>query len=211
MPAVRVDAAMMTVRTVLITPATPADAFTPSVLPAMKEATTMARLRNPKMMMAAAPTLDDPAIPGSPRMPMARMIPAAQVMIPAMSCQIATVTICGKRGPALPSAHRTPPMVSPHPPQVVVAVPLDTFEDCNRILPPVDPDERYSRYAAGTAIFVALYATGVAATGNADPDLPSPAAAAAGSHLAFLAGGILSLVVVVLALFVRKAPATDAH
>lgn len=65
--------------------------------------------------------------------------------------------------------------------------------------------------AAGTAIFVALYATGVAATGNANPDLPSPAAAAAGSHLAFLAGGILSLVVIALALFVRKAPATDAH
>ncbi|MGN6204649.1 DHA2 family efflux MFS transporter permease subunit [Humibacter sp.] len=65
--------------------------------------------------------------------------------------------------------------------------------------------------AAGTAIFVALYATGVAATGNVNPDLPSPAAAAAGSHLAFLAGGILSLVVVALALFVRKAPATDVH
>ncbi|WP_085369046.1 DHA2 family efflux MFS transporter permease subunit [Leifsonia sp. NCR5] len=61
--------------------------------------------------------------------------------------------------------------------------------------------------AAGTAIFVALYATGVASTANADPDLPSPAAAAAGSHLAFLAGAILSLGVIVLALFVRK-PAT---
>ncbi|QJA00822.1 multidrug efflux MFS transporter [Leifsonia sp. PS1209] len=58
--------------------------------------------------------------------------------------------------------------------------------------------------AAGTAIFVALYATGVASTANADPDLPSPAAAAAGSHLAFLAGAILSLGVIVLALFVRK-------
>ncbi|MGJ4844910.1 DHA2 family efflux MFS transporter permease subunit [Leifsonia sp. Le1] len=58
--------------------------------------------------------------------------------------------------------------------------------------------------AAGTAIFVALYATGVASTTNADPDLPSPAAAAAGSHLAFLAGAILSLGVIVLALFVRK-------
>ncbi|MFF1572621.1 DHA2 family efflux MFS transporter permease subunit [Leifsonia sp. NPDC058292] len=58
--------------------------------------------------------------------------------------------------------------------------------------------------AAGTAIFVALYATGVAGTGDANPDLPSAAAAAAGSHLAFLAGGILSLAVVALALFVRK-------
>jgi DHA2 family lincomycin resistance protein-like MFS transporter len=58
--------------------------------------------------------------------------------------------------------------------------------------------------AAGTAIFVALYATGVAATGGANPDLPSAAAAADGSHLAFLAGGILSLGVIALALFVRK-------
>ncbi|MFC5500648.1 DHA2 family efflux MFS transporter permease subunit [Lysinimonas soli] len=58
--------------------------------------------------------------------------------------------------------------------------------------------------AAGTAIFVALYATGVASTGAANPDLPSPAAAASGAHLAFVAGGILSLAVIVLALFVRK-------
>ncbi len=67
--------------------------------------------------------------------------------------------------------------------------------------------------AAGTAIFIALYATGVASTGAADPDLPSAAAAAAGAHLAFLAGGILSLAVVVLALFVRKpvAPVESAH
>lgn len=64
--------------------------------------------------------------------------------------------------------------------------------------------------AAGTAIFVALYATGVAATGGADPDLPTAAAAAQGSHLAFLAGGILSLGVIVLALFVRK-PAAGAE
>nr|WP_243061953.1 DHA2 family efflux MFS transporter permease subunit [Humibacter sp. RRB41] len=63
--------------------------------------------------------------------------------------------------------------------------------------------------AAGTAIFVALYATGVAATGDANPDLPSPAAAAEGSHLAFLAGGILSLAVIALALFVRKPAVTE--
>jgi len=63
--------------------------------------------------------------------------------------------------------------------------------------------------AAGTAIFVALYATGVAATGSADPDLPSPAAAAAGSHLAFVAGAILSLVVIALALCVRRPAAAD--
>jgi len=58
--------------------------------------------------------------------------------------------------------------------------------------------------AAGTAIFVALYATGVAATAGANPDLPSAAAAADGSHLAFVAGGILSLAAIALALFVRK-------
>jgi DHA2 family lincomycin resistance protein-like MFS transporter len=67
--------------------------------------------------------------------------------------------------------------------------------------------------AAGTAIFIALYATGVASTGAADPDLPSAAAAAAGAHLAFVAGGILSLAVVALALFVRKpaVPVESAH
>jgi DHA2 family lincomycin resistance protein-like MFS transporter len=61
--------------------------------------------------------------------------------------------------------------------------------------------------AAGTAIFVALYATGLAASGNIDPELPTAAAAAGGAHLAFLAGGILSLVVIALALFIRR-PAT---
>ncbi len=61
--------------------------------------------------------------------------------------------------------------------------------------------------AAGTAIFVALYATGVASVG-ADPDLPTADAAAAGSHLAFVAGAALSLAVIALALLVRKpAPA----
>jgi DHA2 family lincomycin resistance protein-like MFS transporter len=58
--------------------------------------------------------------------------------------------------------------------------------------------------AAGTAIFVALYATGIAATGAADLDLPTAAAAADGAHLAFLAGGLLSFAVIALAVFVRK-------
>jgi DHA2 family lincomycin resistance protein-like MFS transporter len=58
--------------------------------------------------------------------------------------------------------------------------------------------------AVGTAVFVALYATGLAASGNVDSGVPSAAAAAGGAHLAFLAGGILSLVVIALALFVRK-------
>jgi DHA2 family lincomycin resistance protein-like MFS transporter len=64
--------------------------------------------------------------------------------------------------------------------------------------------------AAGTAIFVALYATGLASTGNVDPELPTAAAAAGGAHLAFLAGGILSLVVIALALFIRKPAAAAA-
>jgi DHA2 family lincomycin resistance protein-like MFS transporter len=67
--------------------------------------------------------------------------------------------------------------------------------------------------AVGTAVFVALYATGLAASGNADLALPSAAAAADGAHLAFLTGGALSLVVVALALFIRKpaAPAAPVH
>ena len=63
--------------------------------------------------------------------------------------------------------------------------------------------------AAGTAIFVALYATGVSAVGGS-PDVPSAAAAAQGSHLAFLAGGFLSLGVIALALLVRR-PAAAAQ
>ncbi|MBX3194249.1 MAG: multidrug efflux MFS transporter [Microbacteriaceae bacterium] len=58
--------------------------------------------------------------------------------------------------------------------------------------------------AAGTAVFIALYATGLAAAGNLDPQNPSAAEAAAGSHLAFLAGGFVSLVVVAITFFIRK-------
>lgn len=64
--------------------------------------------------------------------------------------------------------------------------------------------------AAGTAIFVALYATGVAASGDVNPALPTAAAAADGAHLAFLAGGILSLVVIALALFIRRPAAVES-
>jgi DHA2 family lincomycin resistance protein-like MFS transporter len=67
--------------------------------------------------------------------------------------------------------------------------------------------------AAGTAVFVALYATGIAASGDIDPELPTAAGAADGAHLAFVAGGILSLVVITLSLFIRKpaAAAVPAH
>ncbi|MEO8263589.1 MAG: MFS transporter, partial [Pseudolysinimonas sp.] len=58
--------------------------------------------------------------------------------------------------------------------------------------------------AAGVAIFVALYATGLASAGNVDPNHPSAAEAASGAHLAFLAGGFISFAVIVLTLFVRK-------
>lgn len=58
--------------------------------------------------------------------------------------------------------------------------------------------------AAGTAVFIALYATGLTLAGNVDPGHPSPAEAASGAHLAFLAGGIISTVVIVLTFFIRK-------
>jgi DHA2 family lincomycin resistance protein-like MFS transporter len=58
--------------------------------------------------------------------------------------------------------------------------------------------------AAGTAVFVALYATGIAAAGNLDPQHPSAGEAAGGSHLAFIAGGIISIAVILVAVFIRK-------
>jgi DHA2 family lincomycin resistance protein-like MFS transporter len=58
--------------------------------------------------------------------------------------------------------------------------------------------------AAGIALFVALYATGLAASGNLDPEHPSAAEAAAGAHIAFIAGGFISLAVVALTFFIRK-------
>lgn len=58
--------------------------------------------------------------------------------------------------------------------------------------------------AAGVAVFVALYATGLAAAGNLDPEQPLAAEAANGAHLAFLAGGFISLVVVLISLLIRK-------
>ena len=65
--------------------------------------------------------------------------------------------------------------------------------------------------AAGIAIFVALYATGLAAAGNLDPEHPSAAEAANGSHLAFVAGGIISLAVILVSVFITKPPVADGH
>jgi DHA2 family lincomycin resistance protein-like MFS transporter len=65
--------------------------------------------------------------------------------------------------------------------------------------------------AAGAAVFVALYATGLAAAGNLDPEHPSASEAANGSHLAFVAGGIISLVVVLIATFITRPPMPQGH
>lgn len=59
--------------------------------------------------------------------------------------------------------------------------------------------------AAGTAMFVAFLAIGMAAAGAVgEADDATPAQIADGVHLAFLAGAVVSLVVVALAFFVRK-------
>jgi DHA2 family lincomycin resistance protein-like MFS transporter len=63
--------------------------------------------------------------------------------------------------------------------------------------------------AAGTAIFVALFANGLAIAGNTDPVHPSAAEAASGSHLAFLAGGFLSLGVILITFFIKKPEAPE--
>ncbi|CAN5388482.1 DHA2 family efflux MFS transporter permease subunit [soil metagenome] len=64
--------------------------------------------------------------------------------------------------------------------------------------------------AAGTAVFVALYATGLALAGNADPEHPSAGEAASGSHLAFMAGGFISLAVILITFFITK-PVEPEH
>jgi DHA2 family lincomycin resistance protein-like MFS transporter len=64
--------------------------------------------------------------------------------------------------------------------------------------------------AAGIALFVALYATGLAASGNVDPEHPLAAEAAAGAHLAFIAGGFISFAVIALSFFIRKLDPQDS-
>jgi DHA2 family lincomycin resistance protein-like MFS transporter len=65
--------------------------------------------------------------------------------------------------------------------------------------------------AAGAAVFVALFATGLAAAGNVDPEHPGVAEAANGAHLAFVAGGIISLFVIAIASFITRPPVTEGH
>lgn len=58
--------------------------------------------------------------------------------------------------------------------------------------------------AAGTALFAALYSIGVIAAGGGDPSTTVPTEVAAGVRLVFLVGGIVTLVLVALAFFVRR-------
>ena len=68
--------------------------------------------------------------------------------------------------------------------------------------------------AAGTALYIALLALGIFAAGGEHVAEAAPGEIAAGVHLAFIAGAIISLAVVVLAFFVRApkdAPAGQQH
>jgi drug resistance transporter, EmrB/QacA subfamily len=58
--------------------------------------------------------------------------------------------------------------------------------------------------AAGTAVFVALLAVGMAAAGETDVTIASPEQIVAGIHLAFLAGAITSLALIAVSFLVRR-------
>ncbi|TPW76635.1 multidrug efflux MFS transporter [Schumannella soli] len=58
--------------------------------------------------------------------------------------------------------------------------------------------------AAGTALFVALFAIGILSTGATDLKHASPSEVAGGVHYAFLFGAGISMVVIVLAFFIRR-------
>lgn len=58
--------------------------------------------------------------------------------------------------------------------------------------------------AAGTAVFITFLTIGMTAAGAVDTAAADPTQVAAGSHLAFLSGAIVSLVVVAVSFFVRK-------
>ncbi len=57
--------------------------------------------------------------------------------------------------------------------------------------------------AAGTALYIALLAVGIFASGGSEVATATPAEIAGGVHLAFLAGACISLAVVALSFFVR--------
>lgn len=58
--------------------------------------------------------------------------------------------------------------------------------------------------AAGTAIFVALLAVGMAGAGETDVNIATPEQIVAGVHLAFLTGAFISLALIAVSFFVRK-------
>lgn len=63
--------------------------------------------------------------------------------------------------------------------------------------------------AAGTAIFVALLAVGMASAGETDITVATPAQIVSGVHLAFLVGAFVSLANIVVALFVTRPPVQE--
>lgn len=71
--------------------------------------------------------------------------------------------------------------------------------------------------AAGTAIFIALLAIGMAGAGETDVTIASPEQIVAGVHLAFMVGAVVSLVNIAVSFFVRRpvapagAPAHGGH
>jgi MFS transporter, DHA2 family, lincomycin resistance protein len=71
--------------------------------------------------------------------------------------------------------------------------------------------------AAGTAIFIALLAIGLAGAGETDVTIASPEQIVAGVHLAFMVGAVVSLVNIAVSFFVRRpvapqgAPAHGGH
>jgi DHA2 family lincomycin resistance protein-like MFS transporter len=63
--------------------------------------------------------------------------------------------------------------------------------------------------AAGTAMFVALLAIGMAAAGETDVTVATPEQISAGVHMAFMAGAFTTLALIVVAFFVRKPAAPE--
>jgi len=63
--------------------------------------------------------------------------------------------------------------------------------------------------AAGTAIFIALLAVGMAAAGETDVTTASPEQIVAGVHLAFLAGALTTLALIAVSFLVRKPVAPE--
>jgi DHA2 family lincomycin resistance protein-like MFS transporter len=63
--------------------------------------------------------------------------------------------------------------------------------------------------AAGAAVFIALFTLSLAGSGTTNVTIAEPADIAAGAHVAFLAGAVASLGIVVVALLVRRPVAPE--